>query len=113
MTGSLYVMHQASVEGKSVGRLTKFSSYDSLREEFHADIGDANALAIDAWTAETRLEANRNHASIGRGRSVRKAGHENATGVPFGAFPPSRDYHARLSESPLASVPPALCSLST
>jgi hypothetical protein len=54
-TGALYVMHQARVEGKSLGRLTKFTSFEAPVAECHVDNVTGQAMAVDAWTAKTRV----------------------------------------------------------
>ncbi|MBA4388530.1 MAG: hypothetical protein C0404_11150 [Verrucomicrobia bacterium] len=54
-TGAIYLLHAGRVEGKSVGRLTKFASFDSPKEVFHVDDFVATSFALDSWTAKPRL----------------------------------------------------------
>lgn len=53
-TGELYVLHQAMEFGKSFGRLTKFSPFDSLKEVLHSNI-EGSSLSVDEWAEKTRL----------------------------------------------------------
>jgi len=54
-TGAIYVLHGARVRGKTVGRLTKFKSFDDPAEEFHHDGLVAACFAVDSWSAKPRL----------------------------------------------------------
>jgi hypothetical protein len=54
-TGAIYVMHEVRAQGKSLGRLTKFTSLDQPREEFSVDNMVATAMTVDSWTAQPRL----------------------------------------------------------
>lgn len=53
-TGAIYVLHTARVEGRSVGRIIKFTSFSDPREEFHAD-GFEGLFILDSWTERPRL----------------------------------------------------------
>ncbi|MBA4389187.1 MAG: hypothetical protein C0404_14535 [Verrucomicrobia bacterium] len=54
-TGAFYVVHTARVQGQSVGRITKFKSFDDPSEDFHVDNLTAAALALDSWSPKPRL----------------------------------------------------------
>ncbi|MFC1672292.1 hypothetical protein ACFL01_04070, partial [Planctomycetota bacterium] len=54
-TGALYVVHKGRVQGKSLSRLTKFTSFEAPVEEWHADNVGGQALALDSWSAKPRL----------------------------------------------------------
>lgn len=54
-TGAIYVLHEAREQGKTVGRLTKFNSFDKPQEEFHVNNIVATAFALDSWTPKPRL----------------------------------------------------------
>jgi hypothetical protein len=54
-TGGIYVFHTTRIEGQTVGRLTKFRSFDDPREEFHVDKMVAAVCALDSWTPRPRL----------------------------------------------------------
>jgi DNA-binding beta-propeller fold protein YncE len=53
-TGVLYVLHLAMVQGRSVGRLTKFAAFDQPSPVFSLP-ESASYLAVDAWSARPRL----------------------------------------------------------
>ncbi|MBN1670876.1 MAG: hypothetical protein JXR37_07580 [Kiritimatiellae bacterium] len=54
-TGGIYVQHQGRVGGRSVQRLTKFSSFDNPREEFHVDGIYTAVMAVDSWAPKPRV----------------------------------------------------------
>ncbi|MBA4389188.1 MAG: hypothetical protein C0404_14540 [Verrucomicrobia bacterium] len=60
-TGAIYILHQARVEGRSVPRLTKFASFDDLKEVYHVDGLTGKTMAVDSWSAKPRIW-------LGRGR---------------------------------------------
>lgn len=54
-TGAIYVQHSARIEGRSVVRLTKYTSFEQPVAEFFVDgIGGA-VMAVDSWTSTPRL----------------------------------------------------------
>ncbi len=54
-TGAVYVLHKTRVQGKSVGRLTRFSAFPELKDELHQDNLLGAVMAVDSWTAKPRL----------------------------------------------------------
>ncbi|MFO7899301.1 MAG: hypothetical protein R6V58_09595 [Planctomycetota bacterium] len=54
-TGAIYVQHVARVRGKSVGRLTKLTSFEQPTEEFHVDGISTAVMALDSWSDRPRL----------------------------------------------------------
>jgi hypothetical protein len=54
-TGAIYALHLARVEGKTVGRLTKFASWPDCKEEFRQDNLTAGVFALDSWSPKPRL----------------------------------------------------------
>jgi hypothetical protein len=54
-TGAIYVLHGARRQGKSIGRMTKFRSFDNPAEEFHHDDITAVSFALDSWSPKPRL----------------------------------------------------------
>ena len=73
-TGAIYVLHTARVEGRSVGRLTKFTSFKDPREEFHQD-GFQGLMVLDSWTAQPRLWFG--------GRQGKRAGHADSASTVY------------------------------
>ncbi len=54
-TGAMYVVHEATVEGKSVGRVTKLESLENPRQVFHQDGEFGLMFALDSWSPKPRL----------------------------------------------------------
>jgi hypothetical protein len=54
-TGGIYVAHTARVRGKSGGRITKFTSFDEPREEYHVHDVGAAVMELDSWAPKPRL----------------------------------------------------------
>ncbi len=54
-TGAIYVLHGARVEGKSLGRMTKYHSFDNPTEAFHHDDITGTSFALDSWSEKPRL----------------------------------------------------------
>ncbi len=58
-SGAFYVTHGARIRGKTLGRLTKFKSFDDPTEAWHIDYPDKEptpaVMAVDQWTAKPRL----------------------------------------------------------
>ncbi|MBA4387139.1 MAG: hypothetical protein C0404_04100 [Verrucomicrobia bacterium] len=58
-SGALYVIHAARIEGRSMGRLTKFKSFDEPKEVWHMDFQEnepvPSCMAVDEWSAKPRL----------------------------------------------------------
>ncbi len=54
-TGAIYVQHLGRVKGRSVSRLTKFTSFDNPKEEFHKDGIETATMALDSWTPKPRV----------------------------------------------------------
>jgi hypothetical protein len=54
-TGALYLLHQARVQGQSLSRLTKLSSFESPVEEWHLDGFIGTVMALDSWSSKPRL----------------------------------------------------------
>ena len=54
-TGAIYVLHQGRVRGESVDRLTKLTSFEDPRKEYHVDGFTVTAFALDSWTPKPRL----------------------------------------------------------
>ncbi len=54
-TGQVYVAHSATVRGKSVGRITRFSPFPELAEERHWDGVGARIMTLDSWAPKPRL----------------------------------------------------------
>jgi hypothetical protein len=76
-TGAIYVFHAARIEGKTIGRLSKFESFDKPEVRATADNLLAACFALDHWSPKARLwiagektEVNTGGAS-GSGPSVR------------------------------------------
>ncbi|MFC1672210.1 hypothetical protein ACFL01_03645, partial [Planctomycetota bacterium] len=54
-TGAIYVIHSARVQGKSLGRVTKYGPFDDPKELFHVDNLTGAAFAVDSWSSKPRL----------------------------------------------------------
>jgi hypothetical protein len=58
-SGAFYVTHSARVEGRTVGRLTKFKSFDEPVKVWHIEYPEQEptpaVLAVDEWTPKPRL----------------------------------------------------------
>ncbi len=54
-TGAIYVSHQTRVRGKSVGRITKFSSFDNPKAEKRLDGLDPMIMIVDSWASRPRV----------------------------------------------------------
>lgn len=54
-TGAIYLQHSGVVKGKTVPRLTKFTSFDKPDEEYHVDGIETAVMALDSWAAKPRL----------------------------------------------------------
>lgn len=54
-TGAIYVQHSGKVQGRSVGRITKYKAFDDPKPEFSADGFEPSVMALDSWTAKPRL----------------------------------------------------------
>ncbi len=68
--GAIYVTHAVRIRGRTVGRLTKFKSFDDPTEEWHKDYDEAvlpAALAVDAWAPKTRLWMAGTKTALGTG----------------------------------------------
>ncbi|MBA4387330.1 MAG: hypothetical protein C0404_05070, partial [Verrucomicrobia bacterium] len=53
-TGLLYVHHATRVQGKTVERISRLTSYDNPVIEFYLD-GNPGYMALDSWTAKPRI----------------------------------------------------------
>ncbi|MFC1671697.1 hypothetical protein ACFL01_01045 [Planctomycetota bacterium] len=56
-TGGIYVANSGRVQGKSVDRITKYTSFDDPKEEYHVDNVGAAVMAMDSWSDKPRLWA--------------------------------------------------------
>ncbi|MBA4386792.1 MAG: hypothetical protein C0404_02355 [Verrucomicrobia bacterium] len=54
-SGAIYLFHAGEVQGRSVPRLTKFTSFENPKEEFHVDNLVPGMTALDSWTPKPRL----------------------------------------------------------
>ncbi|MFC1671511.1 hypothetical protein ACFL01_00095 [Planctomycetota bacterium] len=57
-TGAIYVLHSGNVKGRSVGRLSKHTSFDSPTQEFGMDHVNAKTFVLDSWAPKPRLWVN-------------------------------------------------------
>ncbi len=91
-TGSIYVLHSERVAGKTIGRLTKFKSFEQPEEDFHVDDFRALVMALDSWSPRPRLWTGGEAAShtvrdvVGYGPSVRIFEERDRTLVPIMDF---------------------------
>jgi hypothetical protein len=54
-TGAIYVQHMARLDGRTLARLTKFTSFDRPNEEFHVDHIATTVMSLDSWSPAPRL----------------------------------------------------------
>ncbi|MBA4387536.1 MAG: hypothetical protein C0404_06115 [Verrucomicrobia bacterium] len=54
-TGAIYVQNKGTVQGRSVPRVTKFTSFDNPKEEYSADGYENCAMVVDSWAPVTRI----------------------------------------------------------
>jgi hypothetical protein len=54
-TGAFYVQHKGTDKGRTVARLTKFTSFEKPTPEFHADGIETAVMALDSWSPRPRL----------------------------------------------------------
>jgi hypothetical protein len=58
-SGAFYVTHGARIQGKTIGRLTKFKSFEDPKEIWHLDYPENEptpaVMAVDQWSAKPRL----------------------------------------------------------
>jgi hypothetical protein len=56
-SGAIYVANSGRVRGKSLDRITKYTSFDNTKEEYHVDNIGAAVMAVDSWSAKPRIWA--------------------------------------------------------
>jgi hypothetical protein len=71
-TGAIYIQHTDRERGKSVVRVTKLSSFDNPKREYHVD-GLMGMMALDSWSERPRLWLS--GMQIGSSRIIRKLGY--------------------------------------
>jgi hypothetical protein len=54
-TGSLYVHHLTRVQGRTVDRISKLTSFQNPVVELYADVPPPGLIALDSWTAKPRI----------------------------------------------------------
>jgi hypothetical protein len=54
-TGAIYVQHKTREKGKSLNRVTKFTSFENPKKEFHWNAFSFSVMALDSWAARPRL----------------------------------------------------------
>ncbi len=54
-TGAIYVQHLGRVRGRTVNRITKFTSLENPKEEFHMDDMATDVMVLDSNSAKPRL----------------------------------------------------------
>lgn len=53
--GAIYAQHRGSVQGRSVARITKFTSFDKPMAEYFIDGYESCAMVVDSWSPVTRI----------------------------------------------------------